>query len=157
MAWCLDPYDVFRHLHGLPGTQIVSTSEAHYAFYDPTHDTDPTKRQPFATIILTDRQDGANHSDLDARGAWRLNVGVRPATYRALFGEPPSWEDAPKARDFTQLDTLLPHPIYAPLSWVCVVSPSAATWARVRPLVDEAHAFAREQHERRRGGRAPEA
>jgi hypothetical protein len=41
--------------------------------------------------------------------------------------------------DFTALDQLMPHPVYAPLSWVCVLNPSAATFDVVRPLLAEAY------------------
>ncbi len=52
--------------------------------------------------------------------------------------------------DWTQVDVLLPHPQYAPRSWVCVVSPSDATFeATVQPLLAEAHAVAARRQARK--------
>jgi hypothetical protein len=47
--------------------------------------------------------------------------------------------EADAGYDFTVLDQLLPHPVYAPQSWVCVLNPSAETFERLRPLPAEAY------------------
>ena len=44
--------------------------------------------------------------------------------------------------DFTALDQLLPHPVYARLYWVCVLNPSAATFEVVKPLLANAYGLA---------------
>ncbi|MCC7020712.1 MAG: hypothetical protein IT332_13200 [Ardenticatenales bacterium] len=42
--------------------------------------------------------------------------------------------------DFTALDQLMPHPVYAPQGWPCVLCPSAATFEEtVRPLLAEGY------------------
>jgi hypothetical protein len=46
------------------------------------------------------------------------------------------------AADYTALDTLIPHPVYASHSYVSVLNPSAETFERVKPLLAEAHAIA---------------
>jgi hypothetical protein len=51
--------------------------------------------------------------------------------------------------DFTALDQLLPHPVYAPQSWVCVLNPSAATFEAVRPLLAEAYQLAVSRYAKR--------
>ncbi len=96
--------------------------------------------------------DRASH--LDRPGVFRLNIGVGKDTYRSLFGpQPPPPGEAgvvDTGHDFTILDQLLPHPVYAPQSWVCVVSPSAATFQTVvQPLLAEAHDRAVSRHARR--------
>jgi hypothetical protein len=92
-------------------------------------------------------------SNLDRPGVFRLNVGVGRETYRSLFG-PRSGGDAAgpadAGHDFAALDRLLPHPVYAPQSWVCVLNPSAETFERVRPLLAEAYEQAAGRHARRR-------
>jgi hypothetical protein len=41
--------------------------------------------------------------------------------------------------DCTALDRIMPHPVHAPMAWVCVLDPGEATWfASVKPLLDEA-------------------
>jgi hypothetical protein len=51
--------------------------------------------------------------------------------------------------DFTALDQLLPHPVYAPMSWVCVLNPSVATFEAVRPLLAEAYQLAVSRYAKR--------
>ena len=101
---------------------------------------------PFVTVAHGDNEHD-KVSNLDRPSVYRLNIGVRPATYRALFGPPPAKPGASgvveTGHDFTTLDELMPHPHYATQSWVCVLSPSAATFERrVRPLVQEAYELA---------------
>ncbi|HEX5502790.1 MAG TPA: DUF6194 family protein, partial [Thermomicrobiales bacterium] len=47
-------------------------------------------------------------------------------------------------------DRLLPHPVYAPQSWVCVLNPSDETFQTVRPLLAEAYDQAVNRHTARR-------
>jgi hypothetical protein len=125
-----------------------------FFYYNPDHSLTPDRRYPFATIVTKDYGDFDRASHLDRPGVFRLNIGVRKDTYRSLFGSQPS--PAGEAgivdtrHDFTALDQLLPHPVYAPQSWVCIVSPSEATMqAVVRPLLTEAYERAVSRHERR--------
>lgn len=135
-------------LRELPGVETIVGPNAHYFFYDPDRNIPHDRRQPFATLITGDEFDGA--SDLAARGLHRLNLGVSRETYRALFGPEPAWnrEGGPVAtgHDFTQRDTFLPHPVYAPLSWICILEPSEASWPRALEFIHEAHALARSRH-----------
>ena len=88
--------------------------------------------------------DRASH--LDRPSVFRLNIGVSRDTYRSLFGPPPAPPgDAggvATGHDFAALDQLMPHPVYAPQSWVCVLNPSAATFRGLQPLLAEAYARA---------------
>jgi hypothetical protein len=85
---------------------------------------------------------------------FRLNIGVGRDTFRALFGHPPGEDSTGSAGyDFAALDRLMPHPAYAPQSWVCVLNPSPGTFDAVKPLLAEAHARAAARHARRRAGR----
>jgi hypothetical protein len=102
----------------------------------------PDRKLPFATLATQDNDyDRASH--LDRPGVFRLNIGVERDTYRSLFGPQPSAPGAAgvvdTGHDFTVLDRLLPHPVYAPQSWVCVLNPSAETFQTVRPLLTEAY------------------
>ncbi|MES2246372.1 MAG: DUF6194 family protein [Pseudomonadota bacterium] len=87
---------------------------------------------PFATIVTKDNEfDSA--SKLNRPGVFRLNVGVGKETFRALFGDA-----EPSGIDYTALDRLMPHPVYAKMYWVSVINPSAATFETVKPLLAEA-------------------
>lgn len=142
---------VAAFLEGLAGLDTILTPKAKFYYYDPARDVPHDRRQPFATIVTADDYDGA--SDLERRGAYRVNAGVERETYRALFGPEPEWSrDGPvrTGHDFTALDTFLPHPVYAPMSWICIIDPSEASWPALRERLREAHAKARRAHERTR-------
>jgi hypothetical protein len=96
---------------------------------------------------LKDR-DGANDraSALDREGVFRVSIGVPPETYVRLFGPRPARPAkggvVTTGHDFTALDVLTPHPIYAWMGWVQILSPTTAIYATVRPLIVDAHRFA---------------
>jgi hypothetical protein len=83
-----------------------------------------------------------------------VNLGVRRGTYEQLFGPAPRQaagrEVIDTGFDYTATDTLFPQPFYAPLHWVSVVNPGARTGVRLAGLIEEAHALARSQYDRRR-------
>lgn len=132
-----------------PDLEVVSTHDTHFVYSAPSRALPLDRRQPFLTIVTNDAHDAASAL---GNGRFRVNFGLSRASYRARFGPEPAWsrDGAPVAtgHDFTATDVLLPHPVYAPLSWVSIVSPSRASWARLAPLVDEAHALHAERHAR---------
>ncbi len=93
------------------------------------------KQFPFATIVTKNYTGFDEQSQLDRPGVFRLNVGVSRETFRGLFAT-----DAEP--DYAALDVLLPHPVYAPQSYVSVLNPSDATFESVKPLLAEAYALA---------------
>jgi hypothetical protein len=105
----------------------------------------------FATIVWTDDFDGPDRpSDLSARpDVFRLNLGVSKETFERLVG---SMEE----RDYSALDRLLPHPVYAKQHWICILNPSEATFLEVViPLIAEAHDRVAAVHARHVGTRTP--
>jgi hypothetical protein len=93
----------------------------------------------FATIK---ESDGPNDkaSQLNRTDCYRLSVGVGKPIYQNLFGDIP----ARPAKggiidyqiDFTSLDILMPHPIYAWLGWVAINNPSQSNMETVEYLLD---------------------
>ena len=143
----MDEQDVVAWISALPGIEIVDDQGDHYFFADPTQPAN--NRLPFATVMTADRYD--QFSGLDRPGVYRLNIGVRPATYRALFGPTPFPQDpAASGHDFTALDTVMPHPVYGSMFWLCVLNPSAETFTDVQPLLEEAREVALERAQRAR-------
>lgn len=142
---------VAAFIETLPGLDVLRVPNTTFFFYDPARDIPHDRRQPFATLVSADDHDTA--SNLARPGVFRLNVGVARETYRALFGPEPKWnlDGGPVAtgHDFTQLDAFLPHPVYAPLSWICILNPSARNWPQAQAYVREAHALAVKRHGRR--------
>lgn len=106
----------------------------------------------FVTIEERDRALDAP-APLDAMGAYRVSFAVAPARFEALFGAPPVWG---AAADATRVDTIVPHPLYAWMSWAAVVNPSPATVERLWPLLDEGYALARAAHARRGASGSPQ-
>jgi Family of unknown function (DUF6194) len=124
------------------GSPEVSWGDIFF-YYDPGRKLPPDRRFPFATIVIKDYENFDCASNLNRSGVFRLNIGVGKDTYRSLFGPQPSALGSggvvDTGHDFTALDQLLPHPVYAPQSWVCVLNPGAATFQAVRPLLAEAY------------------
>ncbi|MFM8382588.1 MAG: DUF6194 family protein [Actinomycetota bacterium] len=87
--------------------------------------------------------DGANDqaSALDREGVFRLAVGLTVQTYEQRFGprpaRPPKGSAVATGHDFTQLDVVVPHPVYAWMGWVQVLNPSDKTFASMQPLFVE--------------------
>jgi hypothetical protein len=87
---------------------------------------------------------------------YRFAFGWTGATFVHLFGAVPA--RPPKGGvvalpddDVTHLlDELMPHPIYARMSWVQVLSPTADRFAAPQPLLDESLALARARWSRRK-------
>jgi Family of unknown function (DUF6194) len=93
------------------------------------------QRMPFATIVTKDYGDFDCASGLNREGVFRLNIGVSRDTFRSFFPSPSVPEQADSSYDYAAVDTLLPHPVYAPQSWVCVLNASAETFElTVKPL-----------------------
>lgn len=112
---------------------------------------DPDRRLPFATLVTDDDYDSI--SRLNHPSVFRLNIGDGRETYTSLLGPPSSSADAggiaEAGQDFTPLDPLLPHPIHAPQSWVCILDPTDETFREaVLPLLAEAHERAPRGHTR---------
>jgi hypothetical protein len=132
---------------------VASAPGGSFYFYDPTNSPD-NRRFPFATVVIKDDYDQA--SQLHREGVFRLNVCVSKETFRKLFGEPQAKSGtngaAADVHDFTALDTLMPHPVYAAQSWVSVLNPADATLDAAKQLLAEAYEIAVQRfnkHEKR--------
>jgi hypothetical protein len=129
-----------QHLPGV--VPIEAWGETSY-FYNPGA---ALKRGTYFATIK--QKDGANDkaSHLDRAGVWRLNIGVKKATFIALFGTPPARPEKggiiEGPWDFTVLDQLMPHPVYGWMGWVAVLCPSQSIWQTCIPLIADAHARA---------------
>jgi hypothetical protein len=106
-----------------------------FFIYDPDRNLDDARRFPFATIVTKDYGNFDNASNLDRPGVFRLNIGVSKETFAKLFG-------AEGEHDFTQLDRLMPHPVYGRNHFVCVLNPGDSTFDAISPLLKEAYEIA---------------
>jgi hypothetical protein len=109
---------------------------------------DPKQKFPFATLMMNDVNDQA--SNLNRPSVFRLNIGVSRETYQSLFGPQPTFAGdggvINTGHDFTTLDQLMPHPIYAPMSWICILNPSGTTFETVKLLLTEAYELDVKKH-----------
>lgn len=128
---------------------IAEDSGSSFFSYDPNPKIQLDGWLPFATLVVSDAYDKA--SQLDRPSVFRLNIGVSPATYRRLFGAHPPLPGkagvVDAGHDFTALDQIMPHPVYAPMSWVCVLNPSEETFKTAQPLLKEAYGMAVRRYE----------
>ena len=99
----------------------------------------------FATIA-SNGNEYEQISKLDRPCVYRLNIGVGRETFRSLFG---TKKINPGDYDFTRLDTLLPHPDYSSQFFLCVLSPSEATFETIRSMLAEAYDIAMRRYSKR--------
>jgi hypothetical protein len=148
----VDQDSITRYIEGtFPGVDVDRASAESGApeiawgdtffIYDPNHDLVGSRRFPFATIVTKDYGDFDNASNLNRPGVFRLNIGVSRERYQSLV-------DGDAEHDFTALDRLMPHPVYASNHFVCVLNPSEATFETVKPLLADAYALAVKRFQR---------
>jgi hypothetical protein len=121
-----------------PGVETTEAFGYTFFFYK------TERKLPFATIASSDNE-YERISNLDRPGVFRLNIGISRKSFQALFGT--SKVDV-SSYDFTALDVIMPHPDYAPQNFICVLSPSEATFERIRPLLAEAYEIAVRRYKR---------
>ncbi len=100
----------------------------------------------FATIASTGNE-YEQISKLDRPGVYRLNIGVSRETFKSLFG---TNKINVSDYDFTAFDTIMPHPDYSSQFFLCVLSPSEATFERIRPMLAEAYDVAIKRYNKRK-------
>ncbi|MEL7070975.1 MAG: DUF6194 family protein [Cyanobacteria bacterium J06581_3] len=107
----------------------------------------PGKVLPSGIYFCTVKEkDGENDkaSNLDRENVFRLAIGLQKERYVSLFGEKPprpgKGSVVTTGHDFTKLNELMPHPVYAWMGWVQVLSPTVETFEKILPLLKEAHA-----------------
>lgn len=104
---------------------------------------DEDHKMPFATLLTNDLHD--RESMLEREGVFRLNVGVGKETFHKLCAK----ALAGTRKDFTKLDTWMPHPAYGQMQWICILNPSEGKGGQVREILTEAYEIARKRRERR--------
>lgn len=109
----------------------------------------PGKKLPNGVYFCTIKEnDGENDtsSNLSRDTVFRLSIGVSKEIYIKSFGEKPMRPHkggiVETGHNFTKVNILMPHPVYAWMSWVCILSPTKETFQVIYPLIIEAHANA---------------
>ncbi len=139
---------MFEHLVEV---DVAESSNNFFFLYKPlTEQAD--QKMPFATLMTNDDNDAI--SNLSRARVFRLNIGVRHETYQSMFGKQPKPQTTGTGvidldYDFTALDRLMPHPVYAYMSWICVLNPTPETFEKIKPLLLEAHTIAKRRNANR--------
>lgn len=141
LDWCLE------HLEG---TVLLNSWGEAGIFYNPGH---VLKRGVYVLTVKEKDGDNDRASQLNRKGVYRVNMGLRKPAFVELFGfapkRPPKGGVVEMDVDFTRLDTLLPHPVYAWMGWTCALNPTERTFEQLKPLIFESYEFAKEKFEKR--------
>lgn len=148
----MKPDEILKYcLDYLEGSILVESWGEKGIFYNPGH---ALKR---GVYILTVKEKDGDHdksSNLDRPGIYRVNLGVRKGTFIKLFGAVPKRPGAggivEMDHDFSVTDQILPHPVYAWMSWMCVLNPSEDTFEALKPYIQEAYEYAKEKFAKRK-------
>ena len=110
----------------------------------------PKRKLPNGVYFLTIKEnDGPNDaaSVLSRPGVYRVSFQPNSRTYEKLFGaraaRPTKGNVTELDFDFSALDVLMPHPVYAWMGWTMILSPSMSTWSKCFHLVEESYDSAR--------------
>lgn len=148
----MKPENILNYcLENLEGSILVESWGEKGIFYNPGR---VLKRGVY--ILTVKEKDGGNDQSslLDRPGIYRVNLGVRKSTFIRMFGEVPKRPGAGRVvemdHDFSAVDQILPHPVYAWMGWICVLNPSENTFAALKPYIQEAYEYAKEKFARRK-------
>lgn len=155
MGNAIEPEGILRDLLGLdPGLGRERYWGEDSLFYN------PGRAAPLGVIFASTKDhDGANDrsAELSRPGVYRFAFCLAPASYAHRFGETPA--RPPKGGvvdlvdyDPTRLNELMPHPVYAWMRWVQILSPTPAEFDALRPLLSESLELVRAKWTRRTAG-----
>jgi Family of unknown function (DUF6194) len=139
-ATTIQPDEILGDLLKLdPGLTPQRYWGEHSIFYN------PAGARPLGTIFASIKDhDGANDrsANLSRPSVYRFAFCLAPERYERAFGAPPG--RPPKGGvvalpdyDPTRLGELMPHPVYAWMRWVQILSPSRRQFHSLRPLLDD--------------------
>jgi hypothetical protein len=84
---------------------------------------------------------------LTGPGVFWLNLALGRETFRWLFGfRPAGFADHAAKLDFTELDRIVPHPVYAWQGWILVLTPGPRASAQEPELIGHAYRRARDRY-----------
>jgi hypothetical protein len=99
-------------------------------------------------VLTFKEKDGPNDkaSNINREGVFRLNIGISKVSFVKLFEQIPARPKAGKAvdmpYDFTELNRIMPHPVYAWMGWVGVLNPDKYIFEKLLPLIEESYNLA---------------
>ena len=137
----MQPEEIASHLAShFDGLVEASSWGERSFFYNP--DGELPRGVYFCTIK---DHDGANDkaSNLNREGVFRVSTGLPRELYEERFGSLPGRPGkggvVETGDDFTAINTLMPHPVYAWMGWVQVLSPTREHFEELQPLFQAAY------------------
>jgi Family of unknown function (DUF6194) len=130
------------------GVKVLDAYSERSFFYNP--DNLLPKGIYMATIKT---HDGPNDkaSSLNRDGVFRFNIGVSKESYQKLFGtkpkRPPKGGIVETGHDFTELNVITPHPIYAWLHWIAILNPTQDSLHILKPILDETYIIVQKKYQ----------
>ena len=142
IKYCLDN---FQYLN------LIESFKEKSLFYNPNN---KLKRGIYILTIKDKNGPNDKVSNLDRENIFRVNIGIRKETFKKLFNEIPKRPSkggiVNMPYDFTLLNTILPHPIYAWMYWICILNPSNEMFERSKPLINESYEYAQEKFSKKK-------
>jgi hypothetical protein len=115
-------------------------------FYNPNK---TLKRGVYVLTIKEKDGDNDKSSMLNRENIYRINIGLKKETFIQKFKyipkRPVAGETVKMDFDFTAVDTIMPHPVYAWMGWICVLNPTQKTLQEFELLIKESYEFAKEK------------
>lgn len=131
-------------LTNLEGVILTESWGERGIFYNPKG---RLKRGVYVLTVKEKDGDNDKESMLDRKDIYRVNVGLKKKSFINIFGiipkRPAAGGVVDMNFDFTALDTIMPHPVYAWMSWICVLNPSDKTFETFKMLIQESYEFAK--------------
>jgi hypothetical protein len=154
LSQAADPAEILREVVALdPGLRLVPYYGERAVFYNPGGEA------PLGVILAAVKdRDGPNDrsANLARPGVYRFAFGMRRESFARRFGERPARPrkggviELP-GYDPTQLDELMPHPVYGWMSWVQILAPTRGSFDSLHPLLAESLEDVRVKWQRRIG------
>jgi Family of unknown function (DUF6194) len=147
----IEPAEIVADLLGLdPHLRVEPYYSEQAVFYNPGGEA------PLGVIFAAVKDhDGPNDraSRLSRPGVFRFAFALAPGEYAARFGDPPPRPARGQvvriASDPSALGELGPHPVYAWMRWVQILSPTRGQFVALQPLLEESLGLVRSRWERR--------
>jgi hypothetical protein len=121
-------------------------------YYNPGH------RMKWGTYFLTYKEKDGPHdtsSSLDRPGIFRLSWWVPREVYEQYFGSlakrPQKGRSCETGYDYTRINTLMPHPVYAWVNWLAILNPTASKFYELLPLIRLSYQAAQQRFAQREG------
>ena len=143
----MEPDEIFHYcIKNLKGTILTKNWGERGVFYNPNN---TLKKGVYILTIKEKDGDNDKASNIDREGIYRINIGVRKETFKKLFKiipeRPKAGEIVNMDYDFTKTNVLLPHPVYAWMSWICILNPTEETFEKIKPYIQESYEYAIEK------------